>query len=32
MHRARIVAELTKQEVSEERVLTHFFSEAGHAD
>jgi ribose transport system ATP-binding protein len=32
MHRARIVAELPKEEISEERVLTHFFSEAGHAD
>jgi ribose transport system ATP-binding protein len=32
MHRARIVAELRKEEISEERVLTHFFSEANHAD
>jgi ribose transport system ATP-binding protein len=30
MHRARVVAELQAAEISEQRVLAHFFAEAGH--
>jgi ribose transport system ATP-binding protein len=30
MHRGRVVAELQGAEVSEQRVLAHFFAEAGH--
>jgi ribose transport system ATP-binding protein len=30
MHRARVVAELAGAEITEARILSHFFSEAGH--
>ena len=30
MHRARIVAELQGDEISEQRVLSHFFAGADH--
>ena len=30
MHRARIVAELPRAEISEQRVLAHFFAEKSH--
>ena len=31
MHRARVVAELQGGEISEQRVLAHFFADAAHA-